>query len=202
MTGAISRHNWLRNQRQTLAASAWAVSIVVVWFVVALLVDQPIWQLQHSRDLAQFGAARGLHFEASDAWKLVASQWLHVKFPHMLFNALIIAIVGGAIERRCGWPFMLCAGIGGGALAQFATLLSRPEAYVSGASQAYLALCGMAVVLMKPKSTSWAVAVMGIMVSVSLDLFVSAYAAIKIGHIVGLGAGLVAGSLVIVSNRR
>jgi membrane associated rhomboid family serine protease len=202
MTDPLRTLPWLFREWQAPVASAWAASIIVVWLLVALILDQPILQLQHSRDLAQFGAERGVRFDASDAWKLIASQWLHVKFPHMLFNALIIAVVGGAIERRYGWFFMLCAGIGGGALAQLATLLARPEAYVSGASQAYLALCGMALVLIRPKPVSWWAAVTGIAVSVVLDLFVSAHGALKIGHIVGLGAGLLAGALVIVGNKR
>lgn len=187
---------------QAPVASAWAASIILIWFIVALIIDQPFWQLQHSRDLVPFGAARGLYFELSDAWRLIASQWLHVKFPHMLFNALIIAVVGRAIERHSGWLVMLCVGIGGGALAQFATLLSQPEAYVSGASQAYLALCGMAILLTRPKSAAWWAAVGGTAVSVALDLFVSTHGALKIGHLIGLGAGVFAGSLVLFSKKR
>lgn len=192
----------LQTVLQAPVATAWAASIILMWFMVALNIDQPFWQLQHSRDLVPFGAARGLYFEASDAWRLIASQWLHVKFPHMLFNALIIAVVGRAIERHSGWLVMLCVGIGGGALAQFATLLSQPEAYVSGVSQAYLALCGMALLLIKPKSAAWWTAVGGTAVSVALDLFVSTHGALKIGHVIGLGAGVFAGALMLFSKRR
>lgn len=183
-------------------AMAWGGSLVLVWLIVAFWLGQPLWQLQHSRDLAQFGATRGFDYGFADAWKLVASQWLHVKFPHMLFNAAIISIVGGAIERRYGWAILLCSGLAGGVLAQIATLIMRPEAYISGASQAYLSLCGLALVALPRQTLAWRVAVAGVSVSVILDLFVSSHGALKIGHSVGLGAGLIAGWLLLFCDRR
>ena len=202
MTEPVKKRTWLQTILQAPVASVWAASIVLMYFIVASIIDQPVWQVQHARDLVQFGAACGLFFEAWDAWRLIASQWLHVKFPHMIFNALIIAVVGSAIERYSGWLVMLCVGIGGGALAQLATLFTQPEAYVSGASQAYLALCGMALVLIRPKSAAWWAAVGGTAVSVALDLFVSTHGTLKIGHVVGLSAGVFAGALVLFSKWR
>ncbi|MBW3616184.1 MAG: rhomboid family intramembrane serine protease [Proteobacteria bacterium] len=61
-----------------------------------------------------------------------------MKPKHMLFNAVIIALVGGALESRLGvWPF-LTVGLIGGALGQLAGAWAYPHAFISGASQAYL----------------------------------------------------------------
>lgn len=171
----------------------WAGSLLVVWTVVAVRLDQPITALQHSRDLVPYGAARGVDFGPLDSWKLLASQWLHVKFPHLLFNALIIGVVGQGAGRKNGWPFTIAVGVLGGALAQLLTLHSQPTAYVSGASQAYLALCGLALTTLSVKTARWWIALLAVAVAAGLDLFISSHGALKIGHVVGMAVGVVAG---------
>lgn len=123
----------------------WAVSIVLVWFGVALSLGQPLFMRQHSLDLVAYGAFKGSDLTWASAWKLIASQWLHVKFPHMTFNALVIGIVGTALSRRYAWSLVLLLGIVGGVCGQYADAVFQPNAYISGASQAYLALSSFAV---------------------------------------------------------
>lgn len=188
--GALSQR---RAERSDFLYWAWAGSLVLVWSAVAIQLDQPLWSLQHSRDLVSFGAARGIDFTLADLWRLLASQWLHVKFPHMLFNALIIGVVGTAAGRSNGWLITIASGVFGGAAAQFLTLWFNPTAYVSGASQAYLALCGLTLVTTSIRSTGWQIALLAVTVAAGIDLFVSSYGAPKIGHIAGLTAGLFAG---------
>jgi membrane associated rhomboid family serine protease len=175
------------------AAWLWAASIVVAWIAVAIALHQPLWQQQHSRDLLGFGAIGGRGFDVADSWRPIASQWLHVKPPHMLFNALVIGVVGQAAERRLGWAIMLLVGVLGGALGQLATVLLEPGAYVSGASQACLALCGLALPTLPVRSCGWWAALLALVVAIGLDVLASGHGAPKIGHVVGFAAGLIAG---------
>ena len=80
------------------------MSIVLVWFFVALSLNQPLLMRQHSLDLVGFGAFKGSELTWATAWKLIASQWLHVKGPHMLFNALVIGVVGTVLSKRSLGP--------------------------------------------------------------------------------------------------
>ena len=178
----------------------WAASIVLVWVVVAVDLGQPLWMRQHSIALTAYGAFEGRTLTWGDSWKLLASQWLHVKFPHMLFNAAIIGLVGAALTRRLSWPLVLALGLSGGACGQLAAALLQPGAYISGASQAYLALCGTALVAMNRKTVGWWAAFVGVVVSIGLDVFVSGHAGIKPGHIVPFVVGLMVGGVLLFLN--
>jgi len=180
----------------------WAASIVLVWFLVALALEQPFWTRQHSVDLTAFGAFKGQTLTFGDSWKLVVSQWLHVKFAHMLFNAAIIGFVGAALTQRLMWPLVLALGIIGGACGQLASALGQPDAYVSGASQAYLALCGAGLLVLGWKRLGWWAAAIGVLVSIGLDVVVSGHSGIKPGHFVGFVVGLIAGAVLLVLDKR
>lgn len=180
----------------------WSISIVLVWALIAVDLQQPVWMRQHSIDLTAYGAFQGRDFQLPDLWKLITSQWLHVKFPHMLFNALIIGLVGTALLPRLTLSGTLVLGLLGGAAGQVAAAVFQPDAYVSGASQAYLALCGAAIVMLPRRSLGWAAALVGIGVAVILDLFVSGYAGVKPGHVAPLLIGLAVGAALVFTARR
>ncbi|CAH2409617.1 membrane hypothetical protein [Mesorhizobium escarrei] len=122
------------SKQKVPASWIWATSVVLAWVVVATSLGQP---QQSSQDLVGFGAIKGEDFSVAQTWRLLASQWLHVKFLHMLFNALVIASVGQAAEARFGWRAALAVGLIGGTLAQLVTVYTLPNAFISGASQAY-----------------------------------------------------------------
>jgi membrane associated rhomboid family serine protease len=188
-------------KRQICASWIWAVSIILVWIVVAAYLGQPPWAQQRSQDLVAFGAIKGRDFTVSESWRLLASQWLHVKFPHMLFNALIIAVVGRAAETRLGRLGAVAVGLAGGTLAQLVTVLLLPDAFISGASQAYLSLCGLVLVAGASRSFGWWMAVAGTVVAIALDLLVSGHGAVKPGHLTGLVFGLASGLAFRISQR-
>ena len=171
----------------------WAASILLVWILVATALHQPIWVQQHSRDLVAFGAIKGANFSATEAWRLVVSQWLHVKPQHMLLNAFIIGGVGLAVEKPLGRALPAIVALAGGTLGQLAAVLIEPQAFISGASQAYLALCGLAIVT-KGVERRW-LAWIGLAIALALDIFVSGHGMVKPGHLVGLAVGLAAGGL-------
>ena len=110
----------------------WAASIIGVWLIVAVALGQPVWTQQHSRELVAFGAFRGDTLTWAESWRLIASQWLHVKFPHMLLNALLIGLIGQALTQRFGGALTVGAGVTLGAAGQLAGALLMPDAYISG----------------------------------------------------------------------
>jgi len=171
----------------------WAASLLLVWILVATALHQPIWVQQHSRDLMTFGAIKGANLSAAEAWRLVASQWLHVKPPHMLLNVVIIGGVGLAAEKRLGRALPAIVGLAGGTLGQLAAVMTEPQAFISGASQAYLALCGLAIVTdrIERRWLAW----IGLAIALVLDVFVSGHGMVKPGHLAGLAVGLAAGGL-------
>ncbi|MDO9607353.1 MAG: rhomboid family intramembrane serine protease [Brevundimonas sp.] len=179
----------------------WAASLILVWIAVAVHLGQPLWMRQHSIDLTAYGTFEGRTLTLENGWKLLASQWLHVKFPHMVLNAVIIGLVGSALTRRLSWPLVLALGLIGGAFGQLASALVQPDAYVSGASQAYLTLCATALVVLGRKSVGWWSAVVGVAVSVALDLFVSGHEGVKPGHIVPFAIGLIVGGVFLLLDR-
>ena len=174
-------------------AYVWALSLIVVWGAVAAALKQPLWVTQSSKDLMAFGAVRGIDFNWTEAWRLVASQWLHVKFPHMLLNAAIIAIVGRAVEMRAGPVVLAAAGIIGGALGQLAVLWLQPQDIISGASQAAFALCAFVLANARLKSLAWPAAIVGIVIGLALDSVIGGHLQLKPGHLVGGLFGLAAG---------
>jgi hypothetical protein len=119
----------------------------------------------------------------------------------MAFNALIIGLVGSALSERLAWPVAVALGLVGGACGQFAAALAMPDAYVSGASQAYLSLCGAALLVLPRRSPGFWSAVVGTIVAVVLDLFVSDHAGLKPGHVVSFVLGVVAGGAVLISGK-
>lgn len=185
-----------QSERSAMRVSwIWAASIVVAWFALAISLEQPFWAQQNSQELVTFGAIRGRDFSASEVWRLVVSQWLHVKFPHMLFNAFIIATAGSTAEAKCGRLGAIAVGLVGGTLAQLVTVWLLPDAFISGASQACLALCGVVLVMASPRLFGWWMAAVGVFVGVALDLFVSGHGAMKPGHLTGLAIGVAAGAV-------
>lgn len=172
----------------------WSASLVGVWRAVALALHQPVWGQQSSRDLIAFGAIKGEYFGPNETWRLVASQWLHVKAPHMLLNAIIIGGVGLATERVWGRVVPIMVALAGGTSSQALLILLEPDKFLSGASQAYMALCGFAMVARRISRWGLGLAWAGVLIGIAIDI--SADGHIKIGHafaiVFGIAAGLIA----------
>ena len=176
------------------ASHVLAASIILAWIASAAVLKQSITADQRSSALIALGAADSSIFESHQWWRLLTSQWLHVKFRHMLFNIAGVLIAGAYVERRSNWAFAAATYLAGGALGQFASLYADTSDIASGASQAALALCGAAMALSlgaRSKSTLWWAALVILLVQVGLDLKVAH--TVKIGHAVGLATGFAAG---------
>ncbi len=186
---------------QSPLALIWGLSIVGIWVFLAIKLGQPIWKTQVSQDLAMYGAFKGRDLSLENGWRLFASQWLHVKFPHMMLNAVLISLLGTGLHTRTSAGCVLLVGLGGGAVGQYFSALAYPSAFISGASQAYLALAGATIMLVNPKRADWWVAVAGTGIAVALDVFVSSHGTIKIGHSTAFATGLIAAVFILVIER-
>ncbi len=142
--------------------------------------------------LLRDGALDGATLAAGEWWRLLSSQALHVKLGHMLLNAVGLAIIGTALERRIGSWRLLIIAVVGGVIGQLASVLAYPTLVSSGASQAALALAaalGVVVVRQRLRREArldifgWigtAGAVLYVCISLALDI--SAAHTIKAGH--------------------
>lgn len=165
-----------------------AAAVVLAWCAAALALDQPLFTVQRSRLLMTLGAADGELLVNGQWWRIVTSQFLHVHFLHMLFNAACLGIVGAALERRHGGESLTLVVLVGGSSGQIASVLAYPGLVSSGASQALMALCAAALVLL-PRHPVRLFALAVVVIQAALDLYVADR--IKAGH----GAGFLAGLL-------
>ncbi|HEX8036712.1 MAG TPA: rhomboid family intramembrane serine protease [Ktedonobacterales bacterium] len=151
------------------------------------------------------GALDGATLARGEWWRLLTSQELHVKLGHMLLNAVGLAIVGAALERRIGSWRLLVIAVLGGVTGQLASALAYPTLVSSGASQAALALvAALGVIAVRQwlrrdarlDISDWiGIAVAALYLCISLALDLSAAHTIKAGH----SAAFVAGALLAVA---
>ncbi|MGL6044222.1 MAG: rhomboid family intramembrane serine protease [Sandaracinobacteroides sp.] len=185
-----ARERWsMRIMRNNWVGWAWGCSLVLVWALVALQLDQPLLQAQLPKDLVDFGAFKGREVLAAEPWRLVTAQWLHKDISRMLFTALMIAILSSAVAERTSVAAMLVIGIGGGVVGLFAGVLAYPEVIRFGASQAHQALCGAVIILFIRTQPIWWIALLGMFASVAFDLFQSSQGAVQFGFLFGFGVG-------------
>lgn len=186
------------------ASYALALSIVTAWIAVAVASGHSVWTDQTSAGLKAFGAVDGTLFQTNAWWRLLAAQWLHVRAPHMLFNAGLVALAGSALEPCIGAGRLLGLYLVGGSLGMLASVLAYPDLVSSGASQAALALAGEMLVCQRPvsrPSAVWLAVAAATMVQLGLDVASDAHM-VKAGHVASLTFGMLAGAMLGRTGRR
>ncbi|MFZ6746694.1 rhomboid family intramembrane serine protease [Undibacterium sp. JH2W] len=164
------------------------VLILTGWIISALYFGHSLFASQKSASLPQLGAVTGELFVSHEWWRLLVSQFLHVHFLHMLFNAMCILILASAIDHKHGWRVLLLIYLVGGLAGQIASVWAYPNLVTDGASQALMALCAGVFILLPRGRLSWFA---GLIVAIQVALDVHAIGNIKAGHL----SGFVAGSL-------
>lgn len=168
-------------------SAAWGLSIVAAWMFLASAANAPL----EPSDLMALGAVRGIDMALAEPWRLLAAQWLHIDPARMLFNAGMIALLGGALASKSSSGAMLFVGLAGGAVGLFAGSIAYPDLVLFGATQALLAICGaVAVVFMRPHPV-WCVAVLTVLGSVAFDLLSGSQGALQLGFAFGVLTGWV-----------
>ena len=176
-----------------------ALLILIAWCASAAYLDRPLFAPQRSSLLPFIGGATGKMFSTHEWWRLLTSQFFHVHFMHMLFNALCILLVGGFIEQAYRWRVFLLIYLMGGIAGQAASVLFYPTLVSDGASQALMALCGAALLLLSRWSLR-AITLLIIGLQAGLDLYVAG--TIKAGHGYGFAAGLLIATGVLLAAKR
>jgi rhomboid protease GluP len=176
-----------------------AILILVAWCGAAACLGQTLIAPQRSLLIPYLGGISGEVFSSHEWWRLLTSQFFHVHFMHMIFNCLCLFLVGGSIEQAYRWRVFLLIYLVGGIAGQAASVLFYPTLVSDGASQALMALCGAALILVMRQSLL-AATLLIIAVQVGLDLH--AVGTIKAGHGFGFVAGLLIGLGVLVAAKR
>nr|WP_246344757.1 rhomboid family intramembrane serine protease [Conexibacter arvalis] len=147
--------------------------------------------------LVEHGGLNGWQVDHGDWWRVVTSGFLHANGPHLFGNLVALLILGGVLSVAVGPLRMLlvyAAGLLGGA---FSVLAFDPNALTVGASGAIFGLAGGALlvgvrqrrILLLVFAAAWTV------YSLSSTLFVPGIS--QAGHLGGLVAGGLAGSLLV-----
>jgi rhomboid protease GluP len=169
------------------------LGILSYWSFIALHSGQTLWEAQHSRLLLGYGAVDGQLLYQGGYWRILISQFIHVKFFHMLGNVIFIFLIGTYVERRFGFLILLLVYFFGGAIGQYASVLFNPDLVSSGASQALCSLTGFSLIhLCKDRRTS-KIIVIAVLFFISIQCGLDLYFAgrLKEGHAFGFLSGVV-----------
>jgi rhomboid protease GluP len=174
------------------------LGILLYWTFIALHSGQALYEVQNSQLLLRYGAVNGPLFNEVGCWRIIVSQFTHVRFFHMLGNVIFVFIIGTYIERKFGSSVFLLVYFVGGIIGQCASVFFNPNLISSGASQALCSLAGFFVmfphkVWHQSKLTSVAV-ILFILVQCFLDLYFADR--LKQGHTFGFSAGVIISILV------
>lgn len=161
------------------------------WCAVAWAYDLSLLAPQHSLRLLQVGAVNGELLRAGEWWRILTSQFLHVHFPHLIFNMLALLLLGGLLEREFGSWRILVLYLGSGVAGQIIGVVATPSLVSSGASQAIMGLAGgkAIVLLRRTRSHTAELIVLLAYVGVQIILDVMSAGYIKAGHLAGFCAG-------------
>ncbi len=164
---------------------------------VALAVSGNLMGSARITQLEPYGGVTFAHLENLELWRLLASQLIHVKQLHMLFNVLSLALLGFFLERRVhGFMFFLLWFIAGVAGTLVGTLFVTPPWNLgTGASQAVLGIAafGLALFLRGAIQSRAFLIVLcfSLIPAFALDFIYAGYP--KPGHVVPLLIGGIAG---------
>ena len=180
------------------ATYALAAQSLAAWCAVAWRFNLSPLAAQDSALLLRAGAANGELLRAGDWWRLVTSQFLHVHFPHLVFNAVSILLLGRMLEREAGRQRLLAVYLVGGTIGQAVGVAATPALVASGASQALMSLAGAAASrsLRRPRLRGASMAILLAVVAVQIFLDVWSAGHVKAGHLAGFCAGALIGRVV------
>jgi rhomboid protease GluP len=164
---------------------------LVSWFTVAGYYGLTPFAPHNSALLLKVGAVNYELLRAGEWWRIFSSQFLHVYFPHMVFNLAGLALLGSMLEREIGTRRLALAIAASGLIGQLAGVAAAPGLVSSGASQALMGLAGWAIVrrLRRPGRDKVLLVSAFVIAGVQVLLDVVTSGGIKAGHLGGFLAG-------------
>ncbi len=147
--------------------------------------------------LEPYGGVTFAHLRELEFWRLLASQLIHAKQIHMLYNVLCFTLLGILLERHIhvvGFFFLWFVSGAVGTLVS-TLFVAPPWNLGTGASQAVLGIAafGLVLYLRGINSSRWLLAVvcLSLVPAFALDFMYAGYP--KPGHIVGALLGALVG---------
>jgi rhomboid protease GluP len=167
--------------------------ILSYWLFIALHSNQALFETQHSRLLLEYGAGNGQLLGEGSYWRIIVSQFTHVKFFHMLGNVAFIFLIGAFVERRFGLLVLIFVYFFGGAIGQYASVRFNPVFVSSGASQALCSLAGFSFIQILKNIRSFSISGIIVFAFIAIQCGLDMYFAegLKVGHAFGFLAGIV-----------
>lgn len=147
--------------------------------------------------LEPYGGVTFAHLRELEFWRLFASQLIHAKQIHMLYNVLCLTLLGILLERHVRVVGFFFVWFVSGAVGTLVSTLSvaPPWNLGTGASQAVLGMAAVGLVLYLRGiiSSKWLVPVvcLSLVPAFALDFLYAGYP--KPGHIVGALMGAIVG---------
>lgn len=167
---------------------------LIAWFAVAWVYHLSPFAAQNSALLLRAGAVNRELLVAGEWWRIITSQFLHVHFPHLIFNMLSLLLLGGMLELDAGSWRLVVLYLMSGAVGQLIGVAAAPALVSSGASQATMGLAGgVAVSLFRHRLSTTRLIILLAVVAVQSGLDLAAAGYIKAGHLGGFLAGAVIG---------
>lgn len=178
-----------------VATFALVAANLLAWCAVAWFYQLSPLATQNSKLLLRAGAVNGELLRAGEWWRIVTSQFLHVHFPHFIFNMIALFLLGGMFERGVGSWRLAVLYFGSGIVGQVAGVVATPVLVSSGASQAIMGLAGGDAIrrINRSETRNAGLAVLLIFVAVQVALDVATAGYIKAGHLGGFIAGAILG---------
>jgi len=185
----------IASRRATVAGIAVALLLIWLFAITGPRADRSPWFERGSADAARI--------MAGEWWRAVTALFLHADAPHVLGNAVGIALLAPAVCREVGVTLGLLALLAAGAAGNLLTAIVRGPGYVSvGASTAVFGALGILAVFRivardrgEPTRRKWWVVVAAVLALLALigtgpDADVLAH---LLGLLVGGGLGLLVG---------
>jgi len=183
----------MNNHKPPYCTILLAIVTLVYSFYVAYDITGTFFGRVRIIELEEYGGIRLNHLINLEVWRLFASQIIHVKQYHMLFNVLSLLILGILLEHHIGFIRMFFLWfIAGASGTIFSTLfVAAPWNLGTGASQAIMGIAAFGVLLAyrnidKSKGLKCALA-FAITPALLLDLIFAHYP--KPGHVLGFIVG-------------
>jgi len=129
---------WTR--RAVFSYSVFALNIII--FVLMTLAGGS----DNDATLLAFGAKSNSHINNGEIWRFVTPIFLHIGFPHLLFNSYALWIIGPQVEKLYGGPRFLLLYLLTGMSGAAASYWYHPFVLSAGASGSIFGLLGVLLV--------------------------------------------------------
>jgi membrane associated rhomboid family serine protease len=139
--------------------------------------------------------------EGGDWWRLFTSGFVHVELLHILFNMVLLFLLGRLLEPGIGTPRFVALYFASLLAGSLGVMFLDPNTVTAGASGAIFGLAGATVVIARGRGMDAVANEIGFLIVFNL-IFTFAASHISIGaHVGGLVGGVVCGLVIIAGDR-